>query len=128
MSLTDAQAVQTVRRHLESLFPKTCSTCHRTFATLREYIVITKPVGQAMSYDAEFGDWDTTSPLGSVALANCSCGTTLALGTAGMALPERQALLEWVRVETRRRGVTAPELLERLRDELRQQVLAEPPS
>jgi hypothetical protein len=125
VSMTDAQALQTVRRHLESLFPKTCSNCHRKFATLREYIVVTQPVGRTISYDAEMGDWDTTSPLGSAALANCSCGTTLALTTAGMALPERQALLNWVRIETQRRGVTASELLERLRDELRRQVLGE---
>jgi hypothetical protein len=76
-----------------------------------------------MSLDAEEGDWETRQPIGSLALANCPCGSTVALSTQGMALPQRLALLSWVRTETQRRGISPSELLEGLRDELRKQVL-----
>ncbi len=121
--MTDAEVLETVRKHFESLFPKTCPSCGRRFATLREYIRTTRRLGPAMSCDAELGDWDTTAPIGTQALANCPCGSTLALGTEGMPVAQRLALLHWMRVETRRRGVSSSELLESLRDEIRRQVL-----
>lgn len=121
--MTDAEALQAVRRHFESLFPRTCPNCGRRFETLREYILTTTRTGVAMSLDAEEGDWETRQPIGSLALANCPCGSTVALSTQGMALPQRLALLSWVRTETQRRGISPSELLEGLRDELRKQVL-----
>jgi hypothetical protein len=123
--VTDPEALQVVRRHFDSLFPKTCASCGRRFASLREYIVSTTRVGPAKSYDAELGDWKTTEPIGSLALANCPCGSTLALSTEGLALPLRQALLSWVKIETQRRGVSSSELLEQMRDEIRKQVLSD---
>lgn len=123
--MTNAEALQLVRRHFESLFPRTCTNCGRRFATLGEYILTTKRIGKAMSYDAELGDWGTARPLGSVALSNCSCGTTLALTTDGMELTQRQALLAWVRNETQRGGISSSDVLERLRNDLRNQVLSE---
>jgi hypothetical protein len=123
--MTDQEALHLVRQHFESLFPKTCSSCGRRFATLREYIVSTTRVGPAKSYDAELGDWKPAEPIGSLALSNCPCGSTLALSTEGMALPQRLALLSWVKIETQRRGVSSSQLLERMRDEIRRQVLSD---
>jgi hypothetical protein len=121
--MTYLEALEIVRRHFESQFPKTCSTCGRRFATLREYILSTRRVGPAISYDAELGDWHTQHPIGSLAFANCSCGTTLVLSTEGMPLPQRQALLAWVREETERQHIMPSELLERIRNDLRKEVL-----
>jgi hypothetical protein len=126
--MTEAEVVETVRKHFESLFPKTCPTCRRQFATLREYILGTERIGPVRSYDADVGDWTTKQPVGSVALANCPCGSTLALSTEGMSLPQRLALLSWVKSETQRRGISPSALLDRLRDTIRTQVLAEPSS
>jgi hypothetical protein len=123
--MTEAEALQALRQHFESLFPRACPSCSRRFETLREYILTTKRTGVAMSLDAEEGDWETTRPIGSLALANCPCGTTLALSTRGMALPQRLALLGWLKMETERRGVSPSVLLEGLRDGLRKQVLGE---
>jgi hypothetical protein len=89
--MTCLEALAVVRRHSESQFPKTCSTCGRHFATLREYILTTKRIGQAISFDAELGDWQTEQPIGSLAFANCCCGSTLVLSTEGMPLPQRPA-------------------------------------
>jgi hypothetical protein len=123
--MTETEVVKTLREYFEGLFPKVCPNCNRRFTTLREYILITKRLGPSMSFDAELGDWNTLRPMGSVALANCPCGSTLALGTEGMPLPKRLLLLNWVRIETQRRSLSPQELLDYLRDEIRKQVLAE---
>ena len=124
--MTEAEVIKTLREHFEGLFPKVCPNCNRIYATLREYILITKRLGPPMSIDAELGDWNTLRPIGSVALVNCPCGSTLSLGTEGMPLPRRLLLLQWLGIETQRRGLTSQELLEYLRDAVRKQVLAEP--
>jgi hypothetical protein len=124
--MTEAEVIKTLREHFEGLFPKVCPNCNRIYATLREYILITKRLGPPMSIDAELGDWSTLQPIGSVALVNCPCGSTLSLGTEGMPLPRRLLLLQWLGIETQRRGLTSQELLEYLRDAVRKQVLAEP--
>jgi hypothetical protein len=123
--MTEAEVVKIRREYFEGLFPKFCPKCNRCFSTLRKYILITKRLGPSISYDAELGDWNTVQPIGSVALANCPYGSTLALGTENMPLPLRLLLLNWVRSETQRRGVSPRELLEYLRDQIRKQVLTE---
>jgi hypothetical protein len=123
--MTEAEAIHLVRQHFESLFPKSCGTCGHQYATLREYILNTKRLGAPLSYDAEDGDWSTAEPVGSQALANCACGSTLALTTDGMALPSRLALLDWLKAETHRRGVSSSELLDTMRDVIRRQVVAD---
>jgi hypothetical protein len=124
--MIEAEIVRSVREYFESLFPKACSNCNRCFATLREYILITKPIGPTMSFDAELGDWNTAQPIGSMAQANCPCGSTLTLSTEGMPPPQRLVLLNWVRIETQRRGLSPSELLGYLRNAVRKQVLTEP--
>lgn len=125
-TMTEDQVVRVLRQYFESLFPKVCPNCRRRFKTLREYILITERLGPARSYDADLGDWKTTQPIGSVAQANCPCGSTLALGTEKMMLPQRLALLAWLHGETHRRSVSPSDLLDYLRDKVRQQALEEP--
>ena len=126
--MTDEEMVRINYEHYAGLFPKTCRSCGRTFATLREYILSTKPVGATISYDAELGDWQTTDPLGAAALANCPCGSTLALTTEGIPLPVIQEMLEWIRVQAERRGVSPQKLLGWVRGEVRARALSEPDS
>jgi hypothetical protein len=122
--MTEDEVVQILREYFEGLFPKACS-CKRSFATLREYIQITERIGLPMSYDAELANWKTTQPIGSVALANCPCGSTLGLSTESMPLSLRLELLNWVRIETQRRRISPSELLEHLRDKIRKRALVE---
>ena len=124
--MTEDEVIQILREHFESQFPKVCPNCNRCFATLREYILITTRIGVPVSYDAESGDWNTRQPIGSVALANCPCGSTLALSTESMVLSLRLELLNWVRLETQRRGVRPSELLESIRNEIRKRILGDP--
>ncbi len=79
-----------------------------------------------MSYDAELKDWDTVQPIGSIALALCTCKTTLGIATTGWPMTVRLALLQWIKDETQARGVGARELLDHVRHEVRKEVLAEP--
>jgi hypothetical protein len=123
--MTEAQVIQAMRGHLEGLFPKECPNCQRIFATLREYLQQTTHKGSPIPYDADFGDWQPLQPIGTMTLANCACGTTLALTSKGMSLPQLWRLLHWARIETKRRGLTPQELLGYLRDKICEQVLGE---
>jgi len=123
--MTETTVIKLMRQHLEAQFPKVCPKCKRTFVTLREYLLVTKHVGPPMPYDAEMGDWNPRQPVGTLTFSNCPCGTTLALSSHGMPLPQLWRLLNWARVETMKRGMTAQELLNYLRDEICKQVLEE---
>jgi hypothetical protein len=124
--MTDEEVIRLSYSYYSGLFPKTCTGCGRRFATLREYILGSRRLGATISYDAELRDWKTTKPLGAAALSNCSCGSTLSLTTDGLPLEQRQQLLEWIRVETERRGVSAAALLDLVRDEVRRRALNDP--
>jgi hypothetical protein len=124
--MTEDEVISVMREHLEGQFPKVCGNCNRHYATLREYILTTRRIEPSMSYDAEIGNWTPEKPLGTATYSNCPCGSTLALSSAGMPLLRLWSLLNWARVETRKRGMTMEQLLSYLRDEIRKQVLAEP--
>jgi hypothetical protein len=126
--MTEAEVVRIMREHLEGLFPKVCPKCNRRFATLREYLLLTKHLGPAMPYDAEVGDWKPLRPLGTMTFADCPCGNTLSLTSEGMPLLRLWSLLAWAKSETHRRGLTPEQLLNYLRDEICKQVLAAPSS
>ncbi len=121
--MNEEVVIQILHKYFGSLFPKVCPSCKRDFATLREYIQATKRVGVPVSYDAEMGNWQTTTPVGSMALANCPCGTTLALSTSRMEPSLRLELLNWLRIETEKRGVSASKLLDHVRDEVRKRAM-----
>lgn len=116
------EAVSLLRRHLEGRFPKVCVNCGRRFDSLHEYVQGTIPRGSPRSFDADLQDWETRSPIGSLAYADCPCGNTLALGTEGMALADRLALLAWLREQSERRAVPPTVVLEELRAAVRSTV------
>ena len=124
--MTEAEVIRQMRDYLEGLFPKSCPNCRRRFATLREYLLLTRHLGAAMPYDAEMGHWRPLKPVGTATYANCPCGNTLALTSDSMPLTQLWPLLGWARIETQRRGMTPQELLNYLRDEICKQVLAAP--
>lgn len=124
--MTETEVLRIMREHLEGLFPKVCQNCHRRYATFREYLLKTDRVGPAIPYDAELGNWRPLTPIGTVTLSNCACGSSMALSSRGMPLFQLWSLLDWARIETQKRKLTPRELLNYLRDELREQVLAVP--
>lgn len=121
--MTEDDVIQTLYEHFEGLFPRVCPRCNQRFATLREYIQITKRIGLPVCYDVKLGHSETKLPIGSLAMANCPCGSTLSLTTEGIPLLLRLELLNWVMNEKDRRGVSSSELLESLRDGIRKRAL-----
>jgi hypothetical protein len=121
--MTEAEVISQMRAHLERQFPKSCPSCGRRFASLREYLQAVSHLGSAMPYDADMGVWRPSNPVGTATYANCPCGNTLALTSAGMPLSQLWTLLAWARNETRARRQTPQELLNYLRDKIWQQVL-----
>jgi hypothetical protein len=126
LTMTEAEVISIIRAHLEGLFPRTCPTCQRLFPTLRDYMSMTRHRGAPIPYDAEIGDWRPLKPIGTMTFSNCVCGTTLTLSSEGMPLRTLWSLLAWVKAETERRELSPSELLDHLRDEIRQQVLVTP--
>ena len=123
--MTEADVVMAMRKHLEGQFPISCPMCQHHYATLRDYLLKTEQQGDAIPFDAEMGNWRPLHPVGTVTLANCSCGNTLGLSSDGMPLPRLWRLLNWARIETQKRQQTPRELLNYLRGEICSQVLSE---
>lgn len=117
--MDEAEIVVIMREHFRSLFPQACGVCGHHYATLRQYILETERVPGTVSYDAELGEWKPQHPLGAVALANCTCGATLALSTEGIPRDRIHRVLEWIKAESERTGKTPRQLLEPIRDEVR---------
>jgi hypothetical protein len=122
--MTESDVVRIIRSHLEGQFPKDCPNCKWRFATFRDFLLVTKPLGPTISYDAELGDWNPADPAETVTFANCQCGNTLVLTSAGMPLLRLWSLMNWARVETKKRKQTLKDLLNHLRNEINQQVLS----
>jgi hypothetical protein len=121
--MTEDEVIKFLYEYFSSLFPKACPTCGRNFNTLLEYITFTKPIGSVVSYDAEDGNWETSQPIGSGAFANCECGSTLALTTEEMPLPQRLVLLSWLKAETQNKRVDSSNVLNHIRGEVRKLAL-----
>lgn len=115
--MTEAGVAQLLIKHGEGFFPKTCPTCQRRFTSLHEYVTATSPVGPFVSYDVESNR--NTPAIGTLALSNCPCGNTLSLTTDGLSIETRSRLLEWVRTEATRRGVSHTTVLSDLRIKMR---------
>jgi len=57
---------------------------------------------------------------------NCICGSTIGLSSSDMPVAQMHLLLGWIQTETRRNGRDQKQILDRIRDEVRKQVLVEP--
>jgi len=121
--LNEHDVVAIVRAHIETKFPKSCSKCGRTFASLKEYLQTTTHVGNPVSYDADLKSWRPFKPVGTLSFANCKCGTTLAISSDGMGLVVMWRLLRWARKESTARNISVGELLDGVREKIDRQVL-----
>jgi len=122
LRLDRSEVVRIIGAHLEALFPRNCPKCGTRFADLADYLRVTKHLGEPVTFD-DVQDLPT-SPLGTMSLANCSCGTTLSLGSKGMPAETLLQLMRWARDEAGRRGITIGRLLAEVRDEIDRVTLA----
>ena len=121
--MDEHDVVAVVRAHIETKFPKVCTKCGRTFASLKEYLQSTTHVGNPVSYDAAMKNWSPLNPVGTLSFANCPCGTTLAISSDGMGVIVMWRLLRWVRRESAARNISVGKLLDDVRHKIDQQVL-----
>jgi hypothetical protein len=72
------------------------------------------------------GDLQPKRPIGTMSLANCSCGNTLVMDSTGMSLSTLWRLMGWLSCEMIRRRQKAPVVLEQLRRAIDEATLASP--
>ncbi len=104
-------------------FPKTCSSCGRVYSTLKEYLQVTTPVGEPVSYDAELENWEPDNPIGTMSLANCSCKGTMAISSTNMPVKTLIQLMLWLKVEALKRKLQPSELLNLIRQKVDKKAL-----
>jgi hypothetical protein len=120
--LNEDVVVRVVRSYIESLFPRACTNCGRQFRSLRDYLQNTTHLESPIVYD-DLNKEIPAEPLGPIAFANCSCGTTLTVGSLDMPPAQLVELLTWARIESASRSITVRELLRQIRDRIDEQVL-----
>jgi len=123
--MTEDEAITIIVEHLKGLFPKSCPNCHRRFDSLPDFFAATKPMGNPVIHDLEAGELQPEKPLGAVAVSGCTCGAAVALSSEGMPIFQYWSLLLWAKSETRRRSIPVTALLNHLRAEVRERVIAE---
>jgi len=120
--MTEDDVVLIVRSYIEGLFPKVCSKCGRRFDSLHEYLTATTHLSKPVLYDDISGEIPA-EPIGPMSLANCPCGTTLAIGSKGIPPAQLVELLSWAKSESSRRSIGVRELLRHIRDRIDEEVL-----
>lgn len=124
--MTREEVVDIIYKHVSTHdFPKTCPNCGRVFQTLKEYIENTEQVGKPVSYDAEFNEWEPKKPMGTVAMSNCSCGSSISISSGGMPLPTLLRIMMWVKIESMKKSISVSDLLQEFRDEVNERALKE---
>lgn len=122
--LSDQEVIAIVRRHIESKFPKTCLVCGRCYVSLADYLIGTTHLGDPISADDPFKP-HLNSAAGAISYAKCSCGTTLAITSAGIDLWTMSRLMQWAAITMVRRSMSMNEVLRDLRSRIDAEVLRE---
>jgi hypothetical protein len=125
-TIKEADIVRMLSAFYGGLFPKVCGNCGRRYASLKDYILSTNPLWPSIDYDIEMGNQTRQNPSGGLAMANCVCGSTLALSSKDMPADRTHLVFAWIGAEAARKGCTPQQQLDHLRDEVRKFVLAGP--
>ena len=120
--LSDEEVVAIVRDHIESKFPKLCANCGRQYGSLPDYLRRTTHLGNPLNVD-DPATASTERLVGAISYANCPCGSTLAISSAGLDVLTMWALLQWAGASASRRGISVGELLADLRRRIDEEVL-----
>ena len=121
--MKETDVIEIIRDHLSKKFPKECTCCGKLYKSFADFIRDTTYVGKPISHDADQKDWQPVSPIGTIGMAECSCGTCLSISSGGMKLTTLWRLMNWARHETKKRGITSDELLADLRSKIDRSVL-----
>ncbi len=97
-----------------SQFPKSCGTCATRYESFDAYVGSMQPIGAPIPDEA-----DETDPIGLLSMANCHCGSTLALRCGDVAPEVHHAFQEALTRECEASGRTRAQVLVELREILR---------
>jgi hypothetical protein len=122
-ALDEDAVVRIVRTYIEGLFPKVCPRCGRRYDSLRDYLKATSHLAAPVLYDDIRTDIPA-EPIGPMSLANCPCGTTMAIGSGGIPPWQLVELLTWAQLESSARAISVRELLRHIRERIDEQVLS----
>ena len=125
--MNENDVIDILIKSISKQFPKNCTCCKKQYKSLKQYIKETDRIGKPVSYDAERDNWLPIKPLGTVAMANCSCGTTLAVSSKGIGIFAMWRLLRWAKKETKKREISPSDLLDEIRTKLGKRVFANKP-
>lgn len=123
--MNEKDVIEIIINHINQQFPRTCPNCDKPFDSLKEWLEGTTHAGDPISYDVEDKDWETVSHVGTLSLANCSCGSTIGISSKGMGLATMTKLMFWAKKETAARDLTPRELLRDIRDKIDRIILDE---
>ncbi len=121
--MTENDVVTILNDFISKQFPKECHCCGKRYNSLREYIQNTTRQGKMSSYGAKQVNWNPEKPIGAMAMVNCSCGTTMAIGTKDMDPQIISKLFEWAQTEGTKRGVSFEDLLNEIRDKIAERTM-----
>jgi len=116
--MEEKEVITTIREFISKQFPKECNCCGKRYQSFREYLQNTTHAGKPISYDAEYEDWNPVKPIGSISISNCTCGSSLAISSMGMNLFTLGRLMNWARIEAKKRGVAISDILEDIRNKI----------
>ena len=123
--MDEHDVIEIVYNHIKTNYPQECRNCGRKFASLADYLKNTTHTGFPVSYDAVIGNWKLSKQVGTVSMANCSCGSTLSVSSKNMKLNDVRKLLNWARGETEKQGKKLEILLDEIRNKIDVKVFSE---
>ncbi len=84
--MEENDVVEIVWDFISKKFPTKCKCCGKQYNSFAEYLLNTTHAGKPILYDAKRGNWKPKKPMGTLSMAHCSCGTTMAISSIGMNL------------------------------------------
>jgi hypothetical protein len=99
-----------------SQFPRTCGACHAVYSSFAAYVGGTTPLSAPTACEDED---DAQDPIGLMSMANCACGSTLALRCSDLTGEAHRAFMEAWRDESAATGRHPMAVLAELRDTIR---------
>lgn len=103
----------------DAQFPRTCTTCGRSFLDFGQFVDDTLPIGSPVCFDED--EESLVDPIGTLSMVNCRCGTTLALECANHGEMYDQFVAA-LRFDAKTQALTVGEVLSLMRLEIRGRV------
>lgn len=103
--------------HCGEQFPRHCQNCGRRFEDFIDYVSTTTPIG-AVCWDVELVNGAESlldDPVGTLSMANCTCGTTLSVGCLDRESGRYRMFLEALQRDAEDSGVTVVAVMDALR-------------